>query len=424
MKIFIQKILFILVLASTTSLFCTQEFIKKTHEINQHSVTKPLKKIIIFTSKGGFWHMAACDALIHILSPYYDVSIVNPIENILHSYDFVKTISDGLIDGEQFYDWLLQNNWISVSNILYKYVVPNILQIATEPKVALVFDYLSKEKPDLVISVIPWLNLFISNAAHRLSVPFLLITPDSDLTTWWVLGLDKMTHDNFMVAIGVETKKTRPVLNACGIPNERIRDVGLLIRPDFLEKKDKEKIRATWDIPADKFVIMVMMGGAGSFASYKYAQKIASMNLNIHLLICIGKNEKLIEKISQIPLQKEVTLSCIPFTNKISDLMAVSDLLITKPGPGSVNEALYSELPMLIDKTGPCLFWENGNVDLVKENQWGDVVTSFDQLEEMIKKYMEKTYYERVKQALRSYDRKDFSKNIMQIITQLCPVED
>jgi UDP-N-acetylglucosamine:LPS N-acetylglucosamine transferase len=421
MIIFIQKILFIFIFAFISPIFCEQNLIKND-TTNLQSSTTPKKKIIIFTSKGGFWHMAACQALTSLLSPFYDVSIVNPFEEILYPYDFVVSVSGGRIDGEELYDWLIQKKWIGLVNTFCHYLVPQLLNISKKEKINSLYDYMCEQKPDLIISVIPWLNLFISDAAYKLSVPFLLITPDTDLSVWWAHGLDNLEHNNINVAIGFETSKTRPLLQSYGIDNERIYHTGSPIRQDFLEKKDKECIRKTWNIPPDKFVIMIMMGGAGSYSSYAYAQKVASLDLNVHLLVCIGKNMDLKKKIEEIKKNK-TTIDCISFTNRVSDLMAVSDLLITKPGTGSVNEAVYSHLPMLIDGTDETLFLEKGNVNFVEENNFGDVATSLSEIEQIIKNYMNPLYYSAIKESLYNYERKNFSENIMQIIKRLCPTE-
>ncbi len=45
-----------------------------------------------------------------------------------------------------------------------------------------------------------------------------------------------------------------------------------------------------------------------------------------------------------------------------ADLMAISDVLITKPGPGSVCEALRVEnVPMILDQTGSTMMGEKRN---------------------------------------------------------------
>ena len=78
-------------------------------------------------------------------------------------------------------------------------------------------------------------------------------------------------------------------------------------------------------------------------ASYKYVAYLIKMQLPLHILVCIGRNERLRRNINKILLPEDVSLTIIGFTDRIADFMAISDVLITKPGPGSVCEALKSE---------------------------------------------------------------------------------
>jgi processive 1,2-diacylglycerol beta-glucosyltransferase len=168
---------------------------------------------------------------------------------------------------------------------------------------------------------------------------------------------------------------------------------------------------------------MLLMGGIGSTATYDYVKKIASMNLNVHLLICLGNNEQLAKDIRKISFNKSVSITIIPFTLRISDLMAVSDLLITKSGPGTINEGIYMELPMLVDCSRSMLAWENANLNLVVQNHLGDAVKSLDMLEGLLNKYINnKTYYALFKAALARHPKPDFNSIFKRTVAKMCPV--
>ena len=216
--------------------------------------------------------------------------------------------------------------------------------------------------------------------------------------------------------------RTRGVLKKSGLDDNQILLTGFPIRQDFLEKKDKNKIRKEWKIPNNKFTIMILMGGAGSQATYEYARKIAAMDIDAHLLICTGRNKSVRRKLRKMHKEDGISVSIIPFTKKISDLMSVSDLLITKAGPGSINEALYMELPLIIDRTGPVLFWEKENINFVLKHGYGDVLKKWRKFKKLIWKYCyNKKYYAQKKRSLRKFKKHDFSANIKKIVAQLCP---
>lgn len=45
---------------------------------------------------------------------------------------------------------------------------------------------------------------------------------------------------------------------------------------------------------------------------------------------------------------KQDSIKVLPFTNKVPELMSISDLVITKPGGLTTSESLASSLPMII----------------------------------------------------------------------------
>ena len=68
-------------------------------------------------------------------------------------------------------------------------------------------------------------------------------------------------------------------------------------------------------------------------------------------------------------------MTLLGFTDRVADLMAISHLIVTKPGPGTISEAIAMKLPILIDNTDKLLFWERINVDLVLNYGVGQRIT-------------------------------------------------
>ena len=68
------------------------------------------------------------------------------------------------------------------------------------------------------------------------------------------------------------------------------------------------------------------------------------------LLQLLGKNEKMKAKFDEIVSKNNATkrVKVLEFTNKVPELMSISDLVVTKPGGMTTTESLASGLPMLI----------------------------------------------------------------------------
>jgi len=73
-------------------------------------------------------------------------------------------------------------------------------------------------------------------------------------------------------------------------------------------------------------------------------------------------------------------MDIIEETNRISEYMAVSNLLITKSGTASFCEAIQMHLPMVIDATSSTLVWERFNHNFTINNGLGTVIKIYNQL--------------------------------------------
>ncbi|MFA6527221.1 MAG: glycosyltransferase [Candidatus Babeliales bacterium] len=377
------------------------------------------KKIVIFFSKGGGGHLAARDCLKALLDNEYEISKINPLQDLLGSIDPIKTLTFGKLDGEDFFNKIQTNRWIGFGNWSYKHIVPTLILSRRKTVEKKITEYLKKEQPDLLLSVIPCLNLAFANAAQACNIPFLLVTTDCDLTAF-TLGLHKITHPNYAITVCKGLDLPKDQLKSRKIPDERVHAIGFVTRHDFFTSHNKETIRKEWNIPKKKFTILLLMGGAGSYSTYQYAKKIASMPLNVHVLVCTGRNEAIADKVRKLKCSPGVSLTVVPFTKKIADLMAVSDLFITKPGPGSVNEAIQMKLPMIVDNTSPVMFWETPNIKMVEANGWGTSLSNFKDLEPKIKKFIDdKKYYAQIKKNLKKAPPYTFDKKLKKIIKGL-----
>jgi processive 1,2-diacylglycerol beta-glucosyltransferase len=345
------------------------------------TATSPRKKIMVLISKGGNGHMAACNVLKESL-PEYDIQVVNPFD-IVTSFNIVKKVTANKLDGEQFYVTLVQHNLVRTASFLAKYPAPMFFHLRRHYFVKRFVSYLKEQQPDLLISTIPYFDYAASTAAQRCSIPFLLVTLDANLYMW--LGdFKKCRNNDNYITVAVKTPRIMHQLERCRVPADRIYEVGAPLRKDFFEPKDREKIMAEWNLPRDKPIAMLIRGGTGSSQLGLYVRSLLKLNRPLHLLVCVGKNAQLAAQIKKIHAQGKVSFSVIPFTQKIADLMAVSDMVITQPSPNVCNEAMQSGVPILIDLTGPSLFWERATMDWIQTRKAGASFKKFKHLNRLV----------------------------------------
>ncbi len=371
----------------------------------------PEKKILILSSHGGGGHAAASATIQKILEGQYSFTVVHPIDEVKF-WGIVPS-------GESLYNKIMGLGWIRTVNFCTKHVAPAILR-EHHPKIQkMVEDYIESANPDLIISLIPFINLPASEAARKNDIPYLLITTDNDLKNW-VHGLDKITHPNFQITIGTELPSTKGILIQNNISASQIKTIGLPLRPSFLEKKDKAALREKYQ-NKDKPTVLIMMGGAGNFKAYEYAEALCKSDLGIHVIVITGKNTDLLKQLQTLTPAENNSLQLIGFTDNVADYMAISDLLITKPGPGTINEAIQMKLPILIDRSSQELYWEKANRKLVHFYGIGEDIKKTAELPGALRKYLlQPEFREKVLRAFDRIPQNSFKEEIKMIIAQLC----
>ncbi len=370
----------------------------------------PKKTILVLSSRGGYGHTAAANTLQKLIGDHYTLKIVHPIDQLRIW---------GVPSGEQFYNMMLKRGWVRSTNFLARHIAPHLFRTRKSKLEKIINSYIQAYNPDLVISLIPYVNYPASEAARKKEVPYLLVTTDNDLRNW-AYELDRLRHPHFKVTIGCDLPTTRGVLLKKKIPDSAIETIGLPLRPDFIAAKDKARIREEYRIPSNKAVILVMMGGNGGKSSYDYARKIGSMDLSTHLIICYGRNQKLKKDLEKIKLHPSNSMTVLGFTEKISDLMAISDLVLTKPGPGTINEAIAMRLPILIDNVDPSLFWERANTEMVVKYGVGEKIKDYRQMRRLLRKYLyDEPTRQKLQDSLAQLPSNQFHARITEIVDSM-----
>lgn len=373
-------------------------------------MSKP--KILILSSTGGYCHRSASAAIEEIFKDEYQCFEVFPLEQFVC---FGDRTGEDLI-----YNMFLQNGWIRTMNFLASRLAPLWFQARRRYLESIVTEYIEREKPDLVLSLIPFVNYPASEAARKKEIPYLLVTIDSDLTVW-ALGLDLLKHPQFKVTIARDHELTRGILAQNRIPQECIEVTGIPIHPVFLQARDEKTIKEEFEIPFQKGVVMIIMGGAGGKSAIAYAKQLHDLALNMHVIVCTGNNVSLYNKMKELNLgNQETTFTILSFTDKIADLMQIADVIITKPGSGTVNEALVRKKPILVDNTHATLSWEKANCEFIEASGVGKVIHQIGELSLVIPSYLYDSYIQQ--EVLEAYEKmtsSTFAEKIKRIVPEM-----
>lgn len=374
-----------------------------------------MKKIIIFTSDGAGGHTATTNALTATLKDTYEIKPVNIFKDVIGKVDIINTLSFGKINGEMFYEKCLTRKYYNFLNGLHA-LGKWYFRIDQKKITRLVRSYLEKDPADLVISVVPLIDGAIEKATQQLNIPFLLIPTDLDSTNY-IHDIFKPQHNNFLVTLPFEDADIRKKLEPARIPAELVSTAGFPIRTDFFEPKDISALRTTYEVHDDKPVIFLIMGSVGSDALQVFAQQLSKIDQPAHLIIGVGRYAAIKEKIKAIKFPPHISITVVDFIQKMSDVMAISDLMISKAGPVTMSEAMYMNLPMLVDLTASSLAWEKLNYQFMQKHQFGNVVTNINALPGMVNQLLSnKSTLKRMRENITAFEKKHGTYEVKKLI--------
>jgi processive 1,2-diacylglycerol beta-glucosyltransferase len=296
-------------------------------------------KIIITSVSAGAGHVRAANAIEAYLKEDHEVEHLD-LMNYSKKW-FKHLYADKYIDIINKYPQL----WKTLYNLSDKptskevYKVRRWLEYKLHNKF---FSYLKQQNPDVVISThfMPPEILVRFREKEKLNFKIHVVVTDFDVHYLWV----HPNADHYFVA-GDNAKQK---LIKYGIDSTKITISGIPIMPSFFKAQNKEALINKWQPQKDKKTILLMAGGAGVGELDDIADKILQNFNNVQVIALSGKNQKLLKKLMNLCKTYYRRITPIGFTNQVHELMAISDIVVTKPGGLSTSECIYLKKPMLL----------------------------------------------------------------------------
>ncbi len=228
-------------------------------------------------------------------------------------------------------------------------------------------------QPDVIVSIHPLLNQVTIKALQklRMHIPFLVVVTDlvSLHFAWLAHGAD---------AYIVPTEQAKALFLSRGFDPRRIHMLGMPIDPKFTRPmENKEELRRKFGLAPELPVVLLVGGGDGAGGLYDAARAISRARLSVQLLVITGRNKRLYAHLQRTRRSFHVPVKVFGFVQNMPEMMRASDVIITKAGPGTINEALACDLPIILSGYVPGQ--EEGNVDFVLKNDVG--ILAYDSIE-------------------------------------------
>lgn len=262
---------------------------------------------------------------------------------------------------------------------------------------------LIQENPDYIISThfLPPGIAALLKIKKKIKAKLITVITDFQVHPFWI----NQGTDIYVVA----SNFTKKLLISEGIREDMIWELGIPIDEKFSRVYQKEELYNKLSIDSKKFTILLVTGSSG-IGPIQDIVELLDKNIQI-LVVCAG-NKSLFERLDK---HNYVNVKLFGFVNNMQELMAVSDVIITKPGGLSISELLVMELVPIFISAIPGQ--ETGNIEALKSYGVGLEVKDIKEIETMLLDY--KAYPEKlmeIKERIKKIKKQNATRDLCDAI--------
>ena len=331
-------------------------------------------KIIITYASAGAGHFKAAQAIYNEFRATDSTSEVTLIDALDYTNDFFK---QSYIRGYGFMinyaSWLWALSFYLTAFKPMRMLINSLHFMINRINAKRLIDFLVKESPDFIISThfLPSQVTAYLKRKKRINSKLLTIITDFGVHPFW---LDEGV-DIYVVA----SDFTRQILLQEGIAESKIKVLGIPIDRKFLAIFDREMLERKLKLSKEKFTVLVI---TGSFGIGPIEQIVDSLYKEVQIIAVCAKNKKLLQRLKD---KNYPYLKALGFVDNVEELMAVSDMIITKPGGLTISEVLAMELPPLFISAIPGQ--ENINANFLVKQGIAKNIRNFKKIKDIVMDY-------------------------------------
>ena len=172
------------------------------------------------------------------------------------------------------------------------------------------------------------------------SAPILAVQTDFQTEPPWV------QREIDMYCVGSE--EARRQLSGWGVSANRILVCGIPIDPSFALPFEVPELAQALGLDPQRPIVLVMGGGMGPAPLDAIVECLQLCGMPLQVVAVAGHDPQMLARLEQLRGRAALELRTFGWTDNVPELMAVADLLITKPGGVTSAEALAAGLPMLL----------------------------------------------------------------------------
>ena len=174
-----------------------------------------------------------------------------------------------------------------------------------------------------------------------MTAPVYTILTDYDIHSMWIQD----GVDGYFVA----SPEMEHALREKGVGDAAIEVTGIPILPEFAQKyPSRGEMRRRLGLNPDLRTVLVAAGGFGMMSADTVVKLLAERLPEGQFMAVAGKNEDLRKRLAKLAKGCEGRLKPFGFVDNMHELMAASDVVVSKSGGLTTSECLAMGLPLVV----------------------------------------------------------------------------
>lgn len=323
-----------------------------------------MEKIIIFYGSYGGGHLSAARSIKETIEANYKnkevlmidcIEYINKILNKLTTKAYADMSKNAHWMWKQIYYGAETGPVSKISNLVNRVMAIKLNKLIQE------------NKPGLIISTHPFSSQMCAllKKKGRINCKIATVLTDYAPHNQWLM------HHEFVDYYFVAHNGMKNLLKETGIDENKIYTTGIPLSNKFLLHYDKEKTLKEFGLKPNKTTILFFAGGEFGFGkdrTFNILKTLIEKFENLQIVAIAGRNEKMKNRFENLVDEEDASenVKVLPYTNKVPELMSISDIVISKPGGLTTTESLASGLPIIV--INPIPGQEEENAEFI-ENQ-------------------------------------------------------
>lgn len=328
------------------------------------------KKIVIISAKAGNGHTVFADIvkeMVETISPKFDIVTMDYWEFLQKPTDPPKKKPDQGLN--QLPYWI-----IPLLQRLQKAFFYPLLQICRPLLEKRILKIWKQQKPDYVISVICFLNQLFRHSLkkHDPSIKYLTVIADYDefIPESWAANLDQ-----YCVC---PTEKFYQTLLQWKIPPQQLlKTTGFLIPQKYYAEPtiDLKNFYAQFGFRIGPPTILLYFGNWGDQQVLYCLKQLDKCNIPLQAFAFLSD-----QNAQSKETYRNVNTHFLSYTNELEKFLTASDLLIGKPGPGTVSQSIKLGTPVAVLNNRTTMFQERYVANWVEKENVGLAISHLNKI--------------------------------------------